>query len=108
MASHFRLRSNPCGNDPRQSAVRHPGAVHAHRLWPDAYGDSPWRHHRAKTEMVRARIDIALAARADHVARAVLVRAEERSAAMDLLRLARLRRVVRAVGSTRVTRDRAR
>ena len=49
------------------------------------------RHHTAKTEMVGSRADLALAARPDHVARAVLVGAEKRAAAMNFLLLGRLR-----------------
>ncbi len=48
--------------------------------------------HQAEPEMVRAGADVALAARADHVARAVLIGAQERSAAMDALRHAGLAR----------------
>src|SRR6185369_4941089 len=40
------------------------------------------RHHGSESQVVRSGADLSLAARADHVARAVLIGAEERSAAL--------------------------
>ena len=57
--------------------------------------------HAAESEMVRAGADVALAAGADHVARAVLIGAEKGAAAMDALLhagFARIERVGRTLG----------
>jgi hypothetical protein len=45
------------------------------------------RLHTTETEVIAAGVNVALAARAEHVARAILVRAEERTAALHALRL---------------------
>ena len=51
------------------------------------------RHDGAKTKMIGAGLDFAFAARANDVARAILVIAKKRAAAMDALFLARLGRI---------------
>ena len=48
------------------------------------------RLHAAKTEMVGAGVDFAFAARADDVARTILLIAKKRAAAMDAFLLVRL------------------
>src|SRR5262249_46618950 len=58
--------------------------------------------------MVTAGPDLALAPRADHVARAILIRAKEGAAAVHPLFLARLQRVEGRVRSQRIARDGAR
>ena len=63
--------------------------------------------HAAEAEMVRAGADFALAARADHVARAVLIGAEERAAAVHALLLARLGGIEGCCRALRVARDAA-
>ena len=51
-------------------------------------------HHDAtKTKMIGAGVDFAFAARADDVARTVLIVAKKRAAAMDALFLVRLGRI---------------
>src|SRR5262245_13689011 len=57
--------------------------------------------------MVRAGVDVALAARAHHIARAVLVGAEERAAALDALLVVRLGWIERRGGTVRIARDAA-
>src|SRR5262245_59387638 len=64
--------------------------------------------HAPERQVIRTGHHFALAAGADHVPGAVLVRAEKRAAAMDLLRLAGFRRVESGVWPMRITRDRAR
>src|SRR5271165_7199010 len=46
-----------------------------------------WRHcfHAAEPEMVRASANLALASRAHHIARAILIGAQERASALGLL-----------------------
>src|SRR5262245_60941375 len=63
--------------------------------------------HAAKAEMVGAGADLAPAARADDVARAVLIGAEKRPAAMDLLGLLRLGRIERRDRAARIACDAA-
>ena len=55
------------------------------------------RAYRAKAEVIARGADLAFAARADHVAGAILVGAEKRAAAMHALFLRRLGRVDRAM-----------
>src|SRR5688572_10528511 len=52
--------------------------------------------------MVGARADVALAACADHITRAILIRAQERSAAMHAFRHAGLIGIVRRGGALRI------
>ena len=51
------------------------------------------RFHAPKAEMICTRIDFAFAAGADDVARAILLVAKKRSAAMDAFLLVRLSRI---------------
>src|SRR5580765_1060846 len=55
--------------------------------------------------MVGAGADLALAASAHHIARAVLIAAEEGPAAHDLLRRRRLLRIERRLGAARIACD---
>ena len=61
------------------------------------------RLYQTKPEMIRAGGDIALAAGADHVARAVLIGAEKRSAAMDAFLHAGFARIERGRRTTWIT-----
>src|SRR5688572_7733105 len=60
----------------------------------------------AKPQVVGARAHVALAARADHIARAILVRAEKRPAAMHTLRHAGLTGIERLSGARGIARNR--
>ena len=66
------------------------------------------RFHAAEAEVIARGAHLALAARADHVARAVLVGAEERAAAVHALLLGRLGGIERSVRALRIARDAAR
>src|SRR5215813_4483601 len=54
--------------------------------------------------MIRPSADLALASCADHIARAVLIRAKERPAAVHPLRLTRLRGIERGIRALRIPR----
>src|SRR5438552_19146033 len=60
--------------------------------------------HAAKAEMVGAGIDFAFTARADDVARAILVVAQKRTAAVHALLFARLGRIERSIRPFRIDR----
>src|SRR5262245_17195924 len=60
------------------------------------------RHDTTKSEMIAARIDLALAPAANHVARAILIRAQERATPMHSLSFLRLRRIERCVRPLRI------
>jgi hypothetical protein len=87
---------SPCpGCRARAAQRRDVGRSSLHpRAWSMAFsfgGDFlPGRFYAAKTEMICAGIDFAFAARADDVARAILVVAKKRATAMDALLLVRL------------------
>src|SRR5688572_10308272 len=63
------------------------------------------RFHQPDSKMVRRSTDIALTARANHVARAVLIGAQEGAAAMDAFHHARFARIERGCRTARVTSD---
>src|SRR6266704_1811544 len=65
------------------------------------------RSHATEAEMIRAGVDLAFAARADDVARAILVVAKKRAAAMHALLLVRLRRIKWGIRTLRIVRDTA-
>lgn len=62
-------------------------------------------HDTAKAEMICAGRDFAFAPRSNNVAGTILIGAKIRSTAMNLFRLCRLRRIVRVIGSLRVSRN---
>src|SRR6185437_11806202 len=63
--------------------------------------------HAAKTEVIAATADFALAARAHHVARAILVCAKKRATAQNTFLLSGLRRIERRIRPPRITRHAA-
>src|SRR5262245_40015612 len=69
---------------------------------------SACRFHATESKVIARRGALALPSRADHVPRAILIRAEERSAAVDTFLFGGLGRVERCAGAGGVAREPAR
>ena len=81
---------------------------HSKERWLSVINNRRFLFYKAKTQMVCARVWLALAACADHIAGAVLIGAEKRAAAVDALFNAGFVRVVRIVRPMRILGDTAR
>jgi hypothetical protein len=66
-----------------------------------------WRQHAAESEVVCPRVDLALAARANHVTGAILIGAKKRTAFVNALFLYRLGGIKGQFLALRVCRDAA-